>query len=726
MSHKLLKKSLLSFKNLPLIVLIFSLFTGFLSTTVSQNNPLQAYAGGPLSSSSSSVDSSQNVSSSAESSMGVSSSNDSSETFSSSESSSQAVSSSNDSSDFSSSSQASSQQQSSSLTTYPEYEELKISSEFLEPLDTTLNHDKSKDRLNIVFYYTDYTGSLDDLKNQVSKFVLLKDSKNVDPTTYGVFNIEPFKSNINKFNFWFYNKAIPSDQDYIFETLVKTTDYLGIDYVTAVRLTYDENARSNADYADISYNSDYSIKTYLNGGVRLYINSLRDNGIVLAHEFAHSIFALADEYSEIGNDFPRIKYPNCAPDKATAMEWWGDLEGSIDPFFYEYRQALIDYYANSENPDYLRYNDGVLEIVDYNIDENIENQWDGNWELSWKKLEDLNIVLNEEDFRVGFVDGLCFSTSPDGVVRPTITSAMLTRDNAVYGSVNRRKMEKILDMFSGQNEKIAKRKPDYLNPEIFDVYKLSDTNCVVKITSQNKKLLTCTIKNGKPLISKNNIYKIGLVKYDETELANMTQSGAQPCKLSNDGALFTCDTLDITDKPVNDKYSLLFFFEPGLDSLDPDAKYPTALPITKDQDWIYDFYLSIFPVNSQTPQNSSSSTNSSSSFESAKNKKTAIPVTSSIISNNNTQTATLPSSTNNLSSSKSSSSESSISSNSSTNKLSSTSSSNPSNTDSSSSQSSESKSNNFNGTVRNILFGVAGLTVLVFVGYLIILKSKHG
>lgn len=47
-------------------------------------------------------------------------------------------------------------------------------------------------------------------------------------------------------------------------------------------------------------------------------------GRLLAHELGHALFKLADEYTEKGRP-DRPVYPNCAPDRATALQWWGDL-----------------------------------------------------------------------------------------------------------------------------------------------------------------------------------------------------------------------------------------------------------------------------------------------------------------------------------------------------------------------------------------------------------------
>ena len=47
----------------------------------------------------------------------------------------------------------------------------------------------------------------------------------------------------------------------------------------------------------------------------------------IVHEFGHSFGGLRDEYFGRIGESDRPGYPNCAPDRETAREWWGDLLG---------------------------------------------------------------------------------------------------------------------------------------------------------------------------------------------------------------------------------------------------------------------------------------------------------------------------------------------------------------------------------------------------------------
>ena len=80
-----------------------------------------------------------------------------------------------------------------------------------------------------------------------------------------------------------------------------------------------------------------------------------DSG-VLTHELGHAIYDLPDTYmlAMYGEDAVTgpVSYPGCAPDQATAEEWFGDLVGTVDPFFEEWRAAydhhgipIEDWYA---------------------------------------------------------------------------------------------------------------------------------------------------------------------------------------------------------------------------------------------------------------------------------------------------------------------------------------------------------------------------------------------
>ena len=130
-----------------------------------------------------------------------------------------------------------------------------------------------------------------------------------------------------------------------------------------------------------------------------------DEASTLAHEWGHALFDLRDEYVE-GDRGVTHGYPNCAPDLVTAQSWWGALEGEIDPFVYTYVAAL-ELYSVWVDP------------------------------------------LLAERVEVRFETGGCYSDSDDAV-RPTADSLM-NSGIPVFGTVNRRRVEEILGLWSGRN-----------------------------------------------------------------------------------------------------------------------------------------------------------------------------------------------------------------------------------------------------------------------------------
>lgn len=128
-------------------------------------------------------------------------------------------------------------------------------------------------------------------------------------------------------------------------------------------------------------------------------------GPTLTHEWGHGLFDLRDEYVAYDRGVT-YGYPNCAPDRATAQEWWGHLVGRTDPFVRE-----------------------VIEI----------NEQYGTWIYPGIQI----------DTTVSFQEGGCYSDDPDLAVRPTVDS-MMSSEIPVFGPVNRWRVEEILSMWTGR------------------------------------------------------------------------------------------------------------------------------------------------------------------------------------------------------------------------------------------------------------------------------------
>ncbi len=126
----------------------------------------------------------------------------------------------------------------------------------------------------------------------------------------------------------------------------------------------------------------------------------------VSHELGHSLFGLIDEYQR-DEPAPKLAPPNCAENQAQAEQWWGDLVGEVDPQFQIYRSALQEH---------------------------------GLW------TDDMEATL-EDDLTVGFFNGWCLAATPDAVV--PIRLSLMSDDVPVFGAVNRRQVELVLQRWAG-------------------------------------------------------------------------------------------------------------------------------------------------------------------------------------------------------------------------------------------------------------------------------------
>ncbi|MCP3682822.1 MAG: hypothetical protein GY861_09050 [bacterium] len=127
----------------------------------------------------------------------------------------------------------------------------------------------------------------------------------------GLMSVEPFKSNRDKFNFWMVDTKF--SVSYYEDTGYPHTGAIGLSkycpHTDQTILLSKSKFRSSGGDGE----SFVSIGDSLNSG----------DGRTVLHEFGHSFGGLADEYVEGNAD--RSHKPNCAPDRATAEKWWGDL-----------------------------------------------------------------------------------------------------------------------------------------------------------------------------------------------------------------------------------------------------------------------------------------------------------------------------------------------------------------------------------------------------------------
>lgn len=142
-----------------------------------------------------------------------------------------------------------------------------------------------------------------------------------DSKGYGIFSVEPFKSDKEKFTIYYNEHVQENDAEHL-------------------------NSECPHDITLILSNRDFRTTTYIDSKIALIsisrligsISISRGGGAYISignynylqkavvHEFGHLFGNLADEYVEKGKaDLPEP--PNCASDLKTAGKWWDDLEG---------------------------------------------------------------------------------------------------------------------------------------------------------------------------------------------------------------------------------------------------------------------------------------------------------------------------------------------------------------------------------------------------------------
>ncbi|MFT7597163.1 MAG: hypothetical protein ACI8TP_000081 [Acidimicrobiales bacterium] len=233
---------------------------------------------------------------------------------------------------------------------------------------------------------------------------------------YGPMAIEPLASNHDKFNFWFLDHQLTSEIG-----LFEHPDPAAV--VAALGLP---NIQLTVLYASADGPSDARMTSFFGDRELPAIDGLRFGGVrlsvdleaplwaapTLAHEWGHGLFALRDEYSAPDERPALTRYPNCAPDLSTAQRWWGHLLGHVDPFVYDVLRARTDAGLPVDT-----FDQPLPELV-----------------------------------RVGMVPGGCYGAADDAVAfRPSFDSLM-NNELPVFGSVNRARVEDVLEHFSGRGE----------------------------------------------------------------------------------------------------------------------------------------------------------------------------------------------------------------------------------------------------------------------------------
>ena len=232
---------------------------------------------------------------------------------------------------------------------------------------------------------------------------------------WGPFAIEPLRSARDRFNLWFLEDVV--DDPYALQYSAPPygtgppPDFALPDLqVTRLHfLPAGRFSRSDAGFPSFTSPGGPTVVTrvgldFAGAYVALPAGSARLQAAILAHEWGHALFDLRDEYQEPGRSVT-YGYPNCAPDRAAAESWWGDQLGEVDPFVDEFVAVST----------------------------------------RWSQWVDPDLVTN---IAVGYFGGGCYEGGTDEVVRPTGDSIM-NSGVPVFGSVNRRRAEEVLSLWTG-------------------------------------------------------------------------------------------------------------------------------------------------------------------------------------------------------------------------------------------------------------------------------------
>ncbi|MEZ5229862.1 MAG: hypothetical protein R2710_25330 [Acidimicrobiales bacterium] len=131
----------------------------------------------------------------------------------------------------------------------------------------------------------------------------------------------------------------------------------------------------------------------------------------MAHEWGHSLFELRDEYVGFDDRAVLTQYPNCAPTAELADDWWGSLDGTIDPFVYEVLRARRAAGFPGE------------------------------------PREGSNLATS---VRIGVHPGGCYDTADANTAFRPSSDSLMNSEIPVWGAVNRRRVEQVLARFSGR------------------------------------------------------------------------------------------------------------------------------------------------------------------------------------------------------------------------------------------------------------------------------------
>ncbi len=293
------------------------------------------------------------------------------------------------------------------------------------PLTQIYQNDLQGDKINLVFVPAPEFVDLKALQKQIGQLLsldgkpilvdgqghLTNNPNQVENVYFGMFGIDPFKQNLHKFNFWFFDQTVQTSED--LEIVRGALANAGLKNLDVVHVFDKETHPKDGDNSYLaSFYSQQEIPSkgdYDFGTVNVWhvtTNGFYKASEVLAHELGHALFGLRDEYDDPTG--VRYGWPSCAKDTNEAKSWWSDLEGQIDPFYYTWKSTLEKY-----------------------------NVWTVWYDVQYP-------VAN---FQVGYFSGGCFGPKNSSVTKPTKDSLM-NSIVPILGSVNRKRVELVLATFT--------------------------------------------------------------------------------------------------------------------------------------------------------------------------------------------------------------------------------------------------------------------------------------
>ncbi len=274
---------------------------------------------------------------------------------------------------------------------------------------------RSAERINIVFAGSQL-GSSDDLVSVATTLLTLDGPETgLYDLHHGPMAIEPLASNQDKFNFWYLVEPVGDERSLLTDgTEPDALDGFDLPNMAITVLYGPGYGASDARFTSLWNLIDAPPADQIRfGGARVSVDvdDPLTRAATLAHEWGHSLFELRDEY--VGFDDREVlnQYPNCAPTAALADDWWGTLDGAIDPFVYEVLRARRAAGFTAEPRDGERLADSV---------------------------------------RVGVYPGGCYGAADATTAYRPSQDSLMNSEIPVWGAVNRRRVEQVLARFSGR------------------------------------------------------------------------------------------------------------------------------------------------------------------------------------------------------------------------------------------------------------------------------------